>query len=304
MNLFVSDLDGTLLTTNGTLSETTRSTLKKLISSGVLFTVATARQTASVTEIIDELGIELPIITSNGAFVYDPQLKTNIVTNKIYRAVALYTVEIMLEAGLNPMIHAIDKDGHDRVFYLGAVNRCEHHFFSAQEKRNNGRYVKVDGFNYDLFDNVVNINVIDTRENLKPIADRLNMSDEIKTHFYSDVYVDDFYWLEASSLSSGKGSGLRLLKRYVQDKYKVSDLKTIVFGDNDNDVDMFLSADESYSVGNGSKNARRYATGIIGNSCDDAVANFMNEKKYMEGYVPTIPEFSFFKKDYFKKARF
>ena len=42
---YVSDLDGTLLNQNSTISEFTKIELNKLISSGINFTVATGRTT-------------------------------------------------------------------------------------------------------------------------------------------------------------------------------------------------------------------------------------------------------------------
>ena len=49
--LFVSDLDGTLMRSDKTLSEKTVQTLNRLIENGVLFTYATARSIQSAMEI-------------------------------------------------------------------------------------------------------------------------------------------------------------------------------------------------------------------------------------------------------------
>lgn len=47
MELFISDLDGTLLNGNAEVTEFTRNTLNRLIAKGLNFTAATARTLAS-----------------------------------------------------------------------------------------------------------------------------------------------------------------------------------------------------------------------------------------------------------------
>ncbi|MFZ9023167.1 MAG: HAD family hydrolase, partial [Anaerohalosphaeraceae bacterium] len=48
-SLFVSDLDGTLLQSDGTLSDESRKALTELLEAGVNFTVASARAWGEIT---------------------------------------------------------------------------------------------------------------------------------------------------------------------------------------------------------------------------------------------------------------
>ena len=70
-NLYISDLDGTLLQPNVELSGRTVRILNELIEQGVHFTVATARSIASVRPILRDVSIQLPIILMNGVCIYD-----------------------------------------------------------------------------------------------------------------------------------------------------------------------------------------------------------------------------------------
>ena len=56
MELFVSDLDGTLLNKDQVISDYSKKELNRLISTGVNFAIATARSPATVSDILD--GIE------------------------------------------------------------------------------------------------------------------------------------------------------------------------------------------------------------------------------------------------------
>ena len=80
--LFISDLDETLLNKNSVLSEYSKSILNKLISFGVSFTVATGRTTDVAQQIMSEIKLSVPIITLNGAIVYDTTEKSYV---KVYQ---------------------------------------------------------------------------------------------------------------------------------------------------------------------------------------------------------------------------
>ncbi len=69
----ISDLDGTLLNTQHQVSPRTRKTLRKMVELGTKFVVATGRHHIDVKAIRDALGLEIYLVTSNGAVVTDKQ---------------------------------------------------------------------------------------------------------------------------------------------------------------------------------------------------------------------------------------
>ncbi|MEE1144198.1 MAG: HAD hydrolase family protein, partial [Acutalibacteraceae bacterium] len=69
--LFVSDLDGTLLNDNAQISEFTKQTLNSLISSGLMFTVASARSIISAGDILKGVNWNLNGIFMNGVLLCD-----------------------------------------------------------------------------------------------------------------------------------------------------------------------------------------------------------------------------------------
>lgn len=66
-----SDLDGTLLAPDHTLSPYTKETLHRLTEQGVHFVFATGRHHVDVAQIRDNLGISAYMITANGARVHN-----------------------------------------------------------------------------------------------------------------------------------------------------------------------------------------------------------------------------------------
>lgn len=70
--LYVTDLDGTLMRTDKTLSRYTLETVNRLIDEGMLITYATARLFQSAYEITKDIHFNLPVITRNGTVFADP----------------------------------------------------------------------------------------------------------------------------------------------------------------------------------------------------------------------------------------
>ncbi|KPV43899.1 Cof-type HAD-IIB family hydrolase [Alicyclobacillus ferrooxydans] len=69
--LIALDLDGTTLTKQGVITDATRYWLAQAKAEGVPFTFATGRHwNGAVKDLVNDLGIEIPVVTSNGAEVH------------------------------------------------------------------------------------------------------------------------------------------------------------------------------------------------------------------------------------------
>ncbi|MBE9608472.1 Cof-type HAD-IIB family hydrolase [Chitinilyticum piscinae] len=71
LHAIATDLDGTLLGADHSLSEPTKQTLRELSSQGVKFIIATGRHFLDVRGIREVIGVDAYLITSNGARVHD-----------------------------------------------------------------------------------------------------------------------------------------------------------------------------------------------------------------------------------------
>ena len=71
IKLVVSDIDGTLITSEGKVSPAVRREIQRVTDQGIHFAIASGRPTKGVKEVSDELGLRTPIIGSNGAVVED-----------------------------------------------------------------------------------------------------------------------------------------------------------------------------------------------------------------------------------------
>jgi Cof subfamily protein (haloacid dehalogenase superfamily) len=88
--LVASDIDGTLIRTDGTLSPRTIEVLDQLYSRGVPTVLVTGRPVRWLRQLYDQMVEPLPAVCANGAVVYDPD------TDEILRAAPL-SVELLAD---------------------------------------------------------------------------------------------------------------------------------------------------------------------------------------------------------------
>ena len=74
--LVVSDVDGTLLTHDKTLTDGAKAAVQRLHQAGIGFTLTSSRPTIGMRFLITPLAIALPIGAFNGSSIVDPHLKS------------------------------------------------------------------------------------------------------------------------------------------------------------------------------------------------------------------------------------
>lgn len=72
--LVVSDVDGTLLTKDKTLTEAAKGAVRRLHEAGIGFTITSSRPTIGMRFLIEPLAIRLPVGAFNGSSIVDPNL--------------------------------------------------------------------------------------------------------------------------------------------------------------------------------------------------------------------------------------
>jgi Cof subfamily protein (haloacid dehalogenase superfamily) len=97
--LVATDLDGTLLRSDTSVSERTRNTLRAVREAGVQVTLVTARAPRWVTEIFARLGLDTGYaVCSNGAIVYDFAADATLLHQRLSADVSKRIVEALREA--------------------------------------------------------------------------------------------------------------------------------------------------------------------------------------------------------------
>ncbi len=158
--LYVTDLDGTLLQDDATLSPASRQILVSLLEEGLPLTVASARSVVSMQQMLTGLRLQLPVIEFNGAFLSDldtgkhtwvcalePQLSDEILT-------------AIRDCGHTPFVSTFDGE-RDRLYCGASQNPGTDWYVEDRQKNRDGRLSPVADIGQGLADQVVCFTVID-----------------------------------------------------------------------------------------------------------------------------------------------
>ncbi|MGL4336406.1 MAG: HAD family hydrolase [Turicibacter sp.] len=271
MELFVSDLDGTLLNKKSEISSVTREVLNGLIQKGVKFTVATARTHATVIDLLEGVEIEMPIAIMNGVGIYDLKHRKYLEIVDIEKKVTEQVLNVFSNFELDPLIYGI-KDDELYVYYTQIANVATEEFYKVRSDKPLKTFKKVSSFEDAISGSeIVNMLVFDKFDKIKAAAEIIQDIEGITVTYYS-TRQEGFGYMELYSANASKANGIKALSKYAN--YD----KIVVFGDNLNDLPMFELADECYATANAVESIKKIATGVIAHHNEDAVAKYIQTR--------------------------
>lgn len=256
--LYVTDLDGTLLTKDQVVSEYSKCVINELVDNGMLFTYATARSLETASMVASGVNVSAPRVLYNGAFIRDTDGR--LLLSHTFENQGGNIVNELIGAGIYPIVYALI-DGREKFSFIPEkLSRAATEFNKTRETCE--RYNPVKTEHELLRGEMFYITCIDDRTNLAPFYDKY------KDDYYC-VYAPDIYsgeqWLEIMPKSATKANALLELKQML-------DCRLVVFGDGKNDIEMFKVADECYAVENAVQELKDIATDIIPSNNADGVA--------------------------------
>lgn len=267
--LFVSDLDGTLLTKDEKVSAYSRERLNRLVDAGMLFTFATARSASSAKRAVEGLHLPAPVVLYNGGLIYDYNSGETLRHVLFDDEGKWYVHHILKEYGIAPLVYgAIAKD-RERVAYLSGQESMGIQRY-LYRRRADARMTKVFSEEELLAGYVFYFKCIGPREQLERAWDILKYDTRFICIFHQETYQNDF-WMEISPRAATKANGVRFLKEHLGCD------RVVCFGDTSNDSDMFDVCDEKYAVMNADQWLKEKATGVVGYCEEDGVAKWLEQ---------------------------
>ena len=256
--LYVTDLDGTLLTKDQVVSEYSKRVINELVDNGMLFTYATARSLETASMVTKGLKVSAPRVLYNGGFIRNADDSLLIAHTFENRAESI--IADLIGEGVSPIVYALI-DGQEKFSFIPEKqSRAAADFNKTRETC--ARYNPVKTERELLCGDIFYITCIDDREKLAPFYEKY------KNDYYC-VYSTDIYsgdqWLEIIPKAATKANALLEIKRMM-------DCRLVVFGDGKNDLEMFNVADECYAVENAVPELKAIATAVIPSNTDDGEA--------------------------------
>ena len=261
--LFVSDLDGTLLRSDGKLSDFSLATINKLIASGMNISFATARSLYMAQKVIGDVDQRIPLILHNGAFIQRPS--GEYLRKSVFTVDEVNMIKTLLdEYSVEPIVYSIHDEREIYRFDQARVTPEEQRFLDARPGDPRKFPVGHERL-WEDHETIFYVTCIGRKDHLLPAYEKLSGFTVI---FQPDFYSKD-QWLEILPENSGKAQATKALSEALGCD------RIVVFGDAENDLSNFGLADEAYAVANAVDQIKNAATAIIGSNDEDGVAKFL-----------------------------
>ena len=265
--LFVTDLDGTLLREDKTISEENRAAIEYFETNGGRFTFITGRIPRGAAPILRQLTPKSPIGCINGGGIYDPHAKE-------------YLWKLPLSHDVLAMVEEIDREMPGVGIELNAfycIHFCKKNSITESHRT-------VEGFD-DITTPYREVNEplakilfgVDPRE-IDELADRLSqhpLADRFELIRSSDEYYE--------ILPKGATKGNLLLE--LAGQLGIDPARTVAIGDNDNDISMLRAAALGIAVANASENTKAAADRITVSNEQHAIAAVIDHLDRGEWWV-------------------
>ena len=277
-NLYVSDMDGTLLRDDSTLGKLTIKGLDLLYEEGVAFTVASARDIGSIKDKLGKLRFHMPVIEYNGAFITDYETGKKLDSSLVPREHCAKVQEIITSSTL-PILVNILKDGQDYFVYDERNHNGGSSAYATYRKGLSERHIYLapgeDLSNFDL----ICFNAIGRYEETLELFNRLeeNFKDILEIHMMRGTPHEEWYWINVANIKATKAGAIERLRKMYEKRFKIHS-----FGDNRNDLEMLSVSDTGIAMGNATQQLKDKADLIIGTNQEDSVIRFILEQENLK----------------------
>lgn len=256
ITLIATDLDGTLLRSDGTVSNRTCRAIQRARRRGIQIVLVTARPPRSIPKIAERLDVGGFAICSNGAIIYDIGQAAIIKNERL-------ATELILSLGA-----ALQKE--DAAFSFAT----EHGHKIGYEPG----YPLNNGFTHLVPPQVAALRELCSEAVTKLIVHHPDLAVDmllarVNTHLDGKAAATHSgqAFVEISAAGVSKASGLAILCRHLG----VAPLQVIAFGDMPNDLPMLAFAGRGVAMGNAHPEVLRMASEVTGTHDQDGVAQVL-----------------------------
>nr|PZN68852.1 MAG: hypothetical protein DIU55_13645 [Bacillota bacterium] len=252
-DLVISDLDGTLLRDDKTISERTKEAVKRFEAAGGRFSFATGRGIHASRRYFQELGLRTPLVLLNGSLLYDPVTDRELVVHPLDPEAVAAVWPLLEEAGLDILVHQTR-----RAVVRELTPRIEEH-------------LHLDGITVDVQPDlspatcgtlvkILSIGEPEQMERAEAAIAAAGLPVTVVRSFRT--------YLEVLSPISGKGTGLRALLAHLG----IPRERVLAVGDYLNDIDLLAEAGLAVAVQNAHPALRAVAQRETLSNMEDGVA--------------------------------
>ncbi len=264
IKMIVIDIDGTLLTPEGSITARSLEATQAARQAGMAITLATARRYCNSAPIANELGLNTALILYDGAIIMQHPLKAILYQRLLPASVGQQAVDMLIRHNIQPVVHPFK--GTEEETWTGppAFDNpwVETYFASSPVQIHRMPFEKLCAGHPD------------------PIRVVAFASEEIIHSLLPDVAALECAWtitrrgnygsseLAIMNPSCSKASGVIELARYLN----ISLEQVMAIGDNNNDIEMLQTVGWGVAMGQASDAVKSAARAVTAGNEEDGVA--------------------------------
>lgn len=249
----VSDMDGTLLRDDKTISERSRIAIQRFEAAGGRFTVATGRNVDAAGNHIRSLNLRTPWLLLNGCLGYEATTDTDLFCRGLSRPLVEAVWPILMEHGLDVVVHG-PRRGITREINATVAEHLGH-----------------DGISVDVNPDICPANAGEVVKILT-IGEPGALDDTERAVARAGIQVQLVRshprYLEVLPVEGGKGTGLISLAEHLG----IPREQTIAIGDYLNDLEMVQAAGLGVAMANSHPGLIQVADRLTASNQEDGVA--------------------------------
>jgi len=258
IKLVVSDVDGTLLTRDKTLTDRAKAAVQRLHQAGVGFTITSSRPAIGMRFLIAPLAITLPVGPFNGSSIIDAQMKP-VEQHLIPEAATVRSLEILEKSGVDIWLFTNDKwlirdPGGQYVAHEQNTIRSDPTVVADFAPYHNSA-CKIVGASADAAG-------LEACE--KTMQEALGTS--------AHAVRSQTYYLDITPPGVSKGTFVQEMAR----RLGISTDAVATIGDMQNDLAMFRVSGVSFAMGNATDDVKRQASHVTASNEQDGFAAAMD----------------------------
>lgn len=261
--LVALDLDGTLLNSRMQIQDETVEVLKLVREKGIQVMVVTGRHHVAAFAYWDQLGLELPAVCCNGAYLYDFRARRALLANPLSKVQAHQLLDIARRHGIYCMVYVDEVMAYEQTCdFLRRLMAWS----AGLPERVRPALRQVDSFEA-LIDEADAIWKFATAcddaatmdEFVHEVQERMGLSCEASSRNRVDV------------AQTGNTKGARLAEWISSQGISLSEV--IAFGDHHNDIDMLRVAGMGVAMGNADERVQSAANWVTGSNDGSGIAD-------------------------------
>jgi hypothetical protein len=267
------DLDGTLLSPRGTVTQRTREAAHKALEAGLLVCFATGRNFTESSAVLDEVAHHGAAVFVGGAMVIDtkrrvtlhrtmmePKLAAEICTELEAAGHAALALQDTATAGCDYLVSAAIEIDPETAAWMRVTNAV---WKPVGDLTQPNRH-----------EHTIRVGMVSSREVIEPV--KRSLEERFKERIYLQSVVvptKNVEVLEVFDPSVNKWEGILLVARH----HGIDPAEIIAIGDDVNDLHMIRNAGLGVAMGNARPEVRSIAKRVIGSNQDDGLAEFLEE---------------------------